>query len=107
MRSPFSPSPTLELSIAQSLIFLHPQASTSELEPTSDNPLIRGSLVLYLPVKKRVRRLKVVLEGWCDAYGVCVFDRVDLEGEVRLIFVTMLQGDTSTSMKLLRYWRRQ
>lgn len=44
-----------------------------------------------------------MLEGWCDAYGVCVFDRVDLEGEVRLIFVTMLQGDTSTSMKLLRY----
>lgn len=59
-------TPTLQVTLAQEQIFVHPNSDSDS--PTED-PSLRGTLVLTLPKRRAVKELKVVLIGLCDVTG--------------------------------------
>lgn len=83
------PTPTLQVTLAQEQVFVHPSADAGA--PTED-PSLRGTLVLTLPKRRAVKELKVVLIGLCDVHtpdwpyesseALRKELLVDLEGEV-------------------------
>lgn len=65
-----SPSPTLNISLEEDVIFVNPPLNPFD-EPTigDDGPLLLGSLLLYLPNPKMIKSVKVVLQGLADVYS--------------------------------------
>ncbi|GAA5985619.1 hypothetical protein JCM10908_007045 [Rhodotorula pacifica] len=59
LASLFSSSPTLSVTVSEDIIFLHPIAADY---PTQD-PVLRGTVLLELPSRKSVKQIKVVFEG--------------------------------------------
>ncbi|GAA5918559.1 hypothetical protein JCM1841_003303 [Sporobolomyces salmonicolor] len=65
MLSSLFSSPSVTITLEEDQIFVHPVSSDY---PTQD-PIIRGTVLISLPSKRAIKRIKVVLEGLCDAYG--------------------------------------
>lgn len=65
-----SPSPTLNISLEQDVIFVNPPLNPFD-EPTvgDDGPLLLGSLLLHLPTSRTIKSVKVILEGLADCYA--------------------------------------
>lgn len=67
IRSPsFLSKPSIQLSLEQDVIFVHPQAEVNE---PCDDPILRGSVVIHVPRKAKIKHIKVELTGLCDAFG--------------------------------------
>ncbi|GAA5992695.1 hypothetical protein JCM10908_006884 [Rhodotorula pacifica] len=58
-------SPTLSVTVSEDIVFLHPIDADY---PTQD-PVLRGTVLLTLPSRKAVKQIKVVFEGLCDVWG--------------------------------------
>ncbi|GJN89857.1 hypothetical protein Rhopal_002846-T1 [Rhodotorula paludigena] len=65
MLSSFFSSPTVKVSLSEDQLFVHPVATGF---PAQD-PVLRGTVLISLPTKKSIRKIKVVFEGLCDACG--------------------------------------
>ncbi|CEQ43230.1 SPOSA6832_05141, partial [Sporobolomyces salmonicolor] len=86
MLSSLFSSPSVTITLEEDQIFVHPVSSdypvsrryvarlgerpahVASLLQTQD-PIIRGTVLISLPSKRAIKRIKVVLEGLCDAYG--------------------------------------
>lgn len=65
------PSPELTITLEQDTFFVCPSSSSEELEQplpgSPSDPVLQGTVVLSLPTPRAVGRIKVTLEGLCDA----------------------------------------
>lgn len=63
----------LNISLESDIIYVNPIPTLNRLEQPltsiDSNDTINGTLLLFLPQKKSIKRITVVLEGICDAYG--------------------------------------
>ncbi|SCV74378.1 BQ2448_6810 [Microbotryum intermedium] len=76
--------PTLEVHLAEDLLFLHPAAP----DEISDDPVVQGTVTLYLPKKRNLTHLAVKLTGrqdisWGDS--VPYESSITLNKEVQLL----------------------
>lgn len=58
--------PTAKVTVEQELLFIHPP---TDQEAPSEDPEIRGTVLISLPARRAVANVRVVLEGLCDAFG--------------------------------------
>ncbi|GAA5927512.1 hypothetical protein JCM3775_006004 [Rhodotorula graminis] len=58
-------SPTVSVTLSQDIVFVHALESPFP----SQDPVVHGTTLIKLPSRKAIRRVKVVLEGLCDACG--------------------------------------
>ncbi|BGP38964.1 hypothetical protein JCM10449v2_002902 [Rhodotorula kratochvilovae] len=65
MLSSLFSSPTVKVTLSEDQIYVHPVDTGF---PTQD-PVLRGTALITLPTRKAIHRVKVVLEGLCDACG--------------------------------------
>ncbi|SCZ99162.1 BZ3500_MvSof-1268-A1-R1_Chr7-1g09419 [Microbotryum saponariae] len=59
--------PSLKLTLEQEMLFVRPPTCPSA--PPSDDPFLRGTVLLSLPKPRLCKRLRVVIEGLADAFG--------------------------------------
>ncbi|SCV70741.1 BQ2448_3503 [Microbotryum intermedium] len=59
--------PRLKLTLEQEMLFVRPP--TCPTAPPSDDPFLRGTVLLSLPKPRLCKRLRVVIEGLADAFG--------------------------------------
>lgn len=57
---------TVTVTVEQDMIFVNP---TTDNTFPSDDPEVRGTVLLTLPSKRPIKAIRVVLEGICDANG--------------------------------------
>ncbi|SCV70729.1 BQ2448_3491 [Microbotryum intermedium] len=87
--------PKISVTLAQETVYVHPMCVDEPWQDSapSREPIVSGTVLLSLPSAKAVNRIKVVLEGLCDAFGgyVSPYEKsttmhkevfVDLNGEV-------------------------
>lgn len=58
--------PAVKVTIEQEMVFVHPSADQST---PSEDPEIRGTVLISLPAKRAISNVRVVLEGACDVLG--------------------------------------
>ncbi|KAI5475766.1 Arrestin-like, N-terminal and Immunoglobulin E-set domain protein [Pseudohyphozyma bogoriensis] len=68
MIASFLSKPTVKVTIEQEQISVCPPLPGLPDEPSND-PILRGTVVLSLPSARAVKRINVLMEGLCDAYG--------------------------------------
>ncbi|KAM0745994.1 hypothetical protein T439DRAFT_330189 [Meredithblackwellia eburnea MCA 4105] len=66
MLSSILAKPTVQVTVEQDTIFVRPTADPSF---PSEDPEIRGTVLVTMPTRRAVKSINVVFEGLCDAYG--------------------------------------
>lgn len=77
-------SPTLQVTVSEDIVFLHPidgdypvcparyhcRDLCSDLDAVqTQDPVLRGTVLLSLPARKAVKEIRVAFEGLCDVWG--------------------------------------
>ncbi|ORY91747.1 hypothetical protein BCR35DRAFT_349523 [Leucosporidium creatinivorum] len=61
----FLSKPSIKVTLEQEMIFVRPSPSATP----SDDPLLRGTVVLSLPKRRAIRAIRIKLEALSDVYG--------------------------------------
>jgi len=61
-----SKAPSVKLTLEDESIMVHPQPVPGV---PSQDPIVRGTVLLELASARAVNKVKVVFEGLCDAFG--------------------------------------
>lgn len=72
-----SKAPSVRITIEEEQIMVHPELVPGQ---PSQDPIVRGTVLLELASARAVNRIRVVFEGLSDAFGEC-----RVEGGIRSI----------------------